>query len=258
MLAQEFPDVHFIQNPDNRGYTAPMNQALRPGTGRYLMQLNPDTLLFPGTIDILVEYMDAHPQVGIAGPKVLNADGTLQKPCRRGEPRPLAVAGYFSGLDRRFPNHKGLNEYLLGYMDEDQPAVVAGVSGALMLIRRAVIEQIGYLDERFFAYQEDADFCRRARNAGWQVMYLPQARLTHFGGLGGSQVQSERAIRAWHQSYHLYYHTHLAQDYPGWFNFLFDGVIQAKLGLALAKQALRSRRGTNASPANGAKRWKPG
>lgn len=257
MLAQEFPAVRFVQNAENLGYTAPMNQALRLGEGRYLVQLNPDTLILPGAIDSLVEYMDAHPQVGIAGPKVLNADGSLQKQCRRGEPRPLAVLGYFTGLDRRFPNRRGLNEYLLSYLDEDQPAVVAGVSGALMLIRRAVVEGIGYLDERYFAYQEDADFCRRARDAGWQVMYLPQASIIHYGGLGGSQVESQRAVRAWHTSYHLYYHTHLAQDYPGWFNRLYDGVIWAKLWVTLAAGPLR-RRLAAAAPPGEKPRWKPG
>lgn len=85
MVEQEFPGVRLMQNQSNEGFTKPINQAMRAGTGRYLCQLNPDTLILPGAIDRLVDFMDTHPEVGICGPKVLNRDLTLQKPCRRGE-----------------------------------------------------------------------------------------------------------------------------------------------------------------------------
>lgn len=240
MLRQEFPDVRLIQNERNLGYTYPMNQALRAGRGRYLMQLNPDTLLLPHAIDDLLAYMDAHPEVGVCGPRVLNRDGTLQAPCRRGEPRPLAVIGYFLGLDKRFPHSRRLGEYLLTYIDDNQVQPVAGVSGSCMLIRRALVEQIGYLDERYFAYQEDADFCRRARDAGWQVIYTPQAQIIHYGGMGGTRVQPYRSIYEWHRSYFTYYRTHLAQDYFFLFNGVYYLLMLVKLLLALAANLLRS------------------
>ena len=106
MLPEEFPAVRFIENDRNAGYTRPMNQSLQAGIGRYLLQLNPDTLIKPGALDRLVDFLEENSAVGICGPKVLNKDGTLQKSCRRGEPRPLAVISYFTGLSRLFPRSK--------------------------------------------------------------------------------------------------------------------------------------------------------
>ncbi|NMC13322.1 MAG: glycosyltransferase family 2 protein [Chloroflexi bacterium] len=220
MLQAEFPEVKVIINSQNLGFTIPMNQALKEAKGKYLLQLNPDTLIHPQALTRLIDFMENHPEIGICSPKVLNDDGTMQKPCRRGESRPLAVIGYFTGLGKVFPRNKPLNEYLMSYMDEDETHAVAGVAGSCMLLRKEVIDQIGYLDERFFAYQEDADFCFRARKAGWQVYYYPQAQITHFGGLGGSRVHPYRSIYEWHKSYFLYYRKNLASDYC----FLFNGV----------------------------------
>ncbi len=228
MLREQFPQVRFTGNEKNLGYTLPMNQAMKQAEGLFLLQLNPDTLILPAALDTLVAYLQQHPEVGICGPKVLNPDRSLQKPCRRGEPTPLAVFSYFTGLDRLFPQSQRLGGYLLNYLDEDQEASVAGVSGSCMLIRRAVVNQIGYLDEDFFAYQEDADYCRRARLAGWQVYYTPQAQIIHYGSLGGSRVQPFRSTYEWHRSYFLYYRKHLAKDYFFLFNFFYYLVMAVK------------------------------
>jgi GT2 family glycosyltransferase len=239
MLAADFPQVHFIENTRNLGYTQPMNQALKAGTGRYLLQLNPDTLVFPGAVDRLVEFLESHPGVGICGPKVLNRDYTLQKPCRRGESRPWAVISYFTGLASLFPKSKFFGEYLMSYKDPDEVHPVAGVAGSCMLIRREVVEQIGYLDERFFAYQEDADLCFRARQAGWQVYYMPEAQIIHYGSMGGSRVEPIRSIIEWHKSYYRYYRKNLAKDYFFLFNWLYYGAMLFKLGLTLLQNFIR-------------------
>ena len=240
LLQSEFPQVTLIENRKNEGYTKPMNQALRAGKGRYLLQLNPDTLVLPEALDHLVAFADQHPQVGIAGPKVLNSDHTLQKPCRRGESRPWAVFTYFSGLSRLFPRSPLFGKYLMSYLPEDQTHRVDGVSGSCMLMRRELVEQIGYLDERFFAYQEDADFCFRARQAGWQIYYVPDAQIIHYGSLGGSRVQPYRSIFEWHKSYFLHYRKNLAQDYFFLFNGLYYLAMLAKLSLTLLVNFLRS------------------
>jgi len=233
MLQADFPMVTVIENPANLGFTAPMNQALRCATGQFLLLLNPDTLIHPQSLDRLIAFMQEHPQVGICGPKVLNTDGSLQAPCRRGESRPWAVISYFLRLHRLFPGSRLFGGYLLNYMDEDVTHEVAGVAGSCMLVRRQVVDQIGYLDERFFAYQEDADYCFQARRAGWQVYYLPTAQVTHFGGEGGSRVQPYRSIYAWHHSYWLYYRKNLASDYFFLFNWAFYLAMLVKLLLAL-------------------------
>lgn len=234
MLQAEFPFVRLIQNHENRGYTIPMNQALREAQGeRFLVQLNPDTIVLPGSFDCLTAFMDAHPKVGICIPKVLNRDGTLQKQCRRSTARPWDAISYFTGLNRLFPHSRFFNNYLKGYLGEDEVHEVEAVSGSCMLIRRAVIDQIGYLDEGFFSYQEDSDFCFRAKKSGWQVFYVPTAQIIHFGGQGGSMVEQGRAIRAWHESYARYYRKHLAKDYFFLFNSLFYLLIWLKEQAAL-------------------------
>jgi GT2 family glycosyltransferase len=242
MLHGDYPQVRFIGNTSNLGYTKPMNQGLRAARGSYLMQLNPDTKILPGAFDNLVSYMDEHPRVGICGPKVLNRDGTFQKQCRRGEPRPLAMMGYFFRLTSLFPDSKLFGGYLLEYEDEDATIEVDALSGSCMLIRREVIDEIGYLDEQFFAYQEDTDFCSRARQAGWKVVYYPEAQIIHYGGQGGSRVEPYRSIIEWHRSYWLYYKKHLADDYFFLVNCLYYLLMGFKLGLALLVNFLRRER----------------
>lgn len=239
MLQQDYPAVGWIENPENYGYTRPMNQALKMGTGRYLTQLNPDTLVKPGAFDCLMDFMDNHPEVGICTPKVLNRDGTLQKQCRRSAARPWDAFTYFSGLSKHFPKSRRFAGYLMTYLDENEVNEVEAVSGSCMMIRREVIDQIGYLDEDFFAYQEDADFCFRAREAGWKIYYVPQAQIIHYGGQGGSKVSVYQSIYQWHRSYYLYYHRHLARDYFFLVNWFFYAAMAAKLVLNLAVTLVR-------------------
>lgn len=239
MIRSEYPDVCLITNPYNRGFTIPYNQALKQARGAYLLVLNPDTIVEIAAIEELIRFLHDHPQAGICGPKVLNPDGTLQKPCRRGESRPWAVISYFTGLSRLFPKSRFFSEYLLSYLDEDETHEVAGVSGSCMLIRREVIDDIGYLDERFFAYQEDADFCFRARQAGWKIFYVPSAKIIHYGGVGGSHVQPYRSIIEWHRSYWLYYRKNLAGDYFFLFNWIYYLLMGVKLVFALVQHTLR-------------------
>jgi hypothetical protein len=239
MLATEFHAVRLIQNERNEGFTLPMNQAMRASRGCYYLLLNPDTLILPEAIDRMAEFMETHMDAGICGPKVLNRDNTLQKPCRRGESRPWAAISYNLGLSSLFPKSKFFSEYLMSYMPEDQTHIVAGVSGSCMLVRREVIDQIGYLDERFFAYQEDADFCLRARRAGWQVYYFPQAQIIHYGSQGGSRVEPYRSIIEWHKSYYQYYRKNFASDYFFLFNGLYYLAMFVKLILSLGLNFFR-------------------
>lgn len=238
-LRQNYPQVRLILNQKNLGYTYPMNQALRAASGRYCAQLNPDTVIDPHAFETLIAFMDVHPEIGICTPKVLNRDGTLQKQCRRSAARPWDTIAYFSGLAKRFPQDKRFAGYLKTYLDENEINEVEAVSGSCMLIRREVFDQIGYLDEDFFAYQEDADFCFRAREAGWKIYYNPQAQITHYGGEGGSKVQVYRGVYEWHRSYYLYYRKHLAKDYFFLFNWLYYAVMLGKLGVSMTATFFR-------------------
>jgi GT2 family glycosyltransferase len=239
MLRDEFPRVRVIANDHNAGFTRASNQAIRASVGRYVVLLNNDTLVLPDALDRLVEFADAHPDAGIVSPKVLNRDGTLQKQCRRSFATPWDLFCYFSGLMNAFPHSRLFGRYLLTYLDDDTTYPVDAVSGSCMLIRRAVLDQIGLLDEIFFAYQEDADFCFRAHQAGWQVYYYPGAQIIHYGGQGGSRVEPYRSIIEWHKSYFLYYRKNLARRYFFLFNWFYYVVMLLKLGVALLANALR-------------------
>lgn len=238
MLQDEFPDIRLLQNETNEGFTKPMNWALRESKGRYLLLLNPDTIVLPNAIDHLAVFLDKHPEAGICGPKVLNPDKTMQLQCRRGESRPWAVISYFLGLSKLFPKSRFFSQYLVSYLDENGTYPVDGVSGSCMLIRSELLQQIGYLDERFFAYQEDADYCFRARQAGWLVYFVPEAEIIHYGGKGGSKIHPYRSIYEWHHSYYLYYRKNLAKDYFFLFNWLYYLAMLIKLGFAILKQFL--------------------
>ncbi len=240
MLRDEFPAVDLIVNDYNTGFTRPTNQALRVSTGRYALLLNNDTVILPGALDCLVEFADAHPKIGICGPKVLNRDGTLQKQCRRGLATPWELFCYFSGLSARFPNDRRFAGYLITYIDENETHPLDAVSGSCMLIRRAVMDQIGLLDERFFAYQEDTDYCFRAKEAGWDVYYYPQAQIVHYASQGGSRINPFRSIFEWHRSYWLYYRKNLARRYFWLFNWFYYLVMLLKLATALVVNVFRS------------------
>ena len=235
MLAANYPTVRVITNANNLGYTKPMNQALRVASGEFLIQLNPDTILNPGGLDAIYQYLQANPHVGICAPKVVNGDGSMQWQCRRSEARPWDVIAYFTHLSQLFPGSSRFAGYLMTYKSPDEIYEVQAVSGSCMIIRRGVIDAIGYLDEEFFAYQEDTDFCFRARRAGWKVIYLPLTQVIHFGAEGGTRVHPYRSAIEWHRSYFLYFRKWLAKDYFFLLNLLFYGLMALKFGFALIK-----------------------
>jgi len=235
MIQNNFQSVIYSEAPLNMGFARPMNLAINIAKGYFIALLNPDTILSENTFGKLIEFLLKNPEVGIVGPKVLNPDGTLQKPCRRSEARPWDVFMYFLGLADRFPQDKRFSGYYMGYIDENTTHEVHGVSGACMVIRRDVFDQIGFFDEDYFAYQEDADFCLRVREADWKVFYHPEAKITHFGGRGGSRVQPYRSIWEWHRSYYLYFRKHFARDYVFIFNWFYYLVMLLKLCFSLIK-----------------------
>ena len=238
MLREHYPDVRIIKNLRNDGYTKAINLALRESVGDMIVLLNPDTIPQAGAISKMIEYMKSNSKAGICGPKVLNMDGSFQKSCRRGIARPWAVFSYFLGLSRFYPDDVRFTGYHLDHLDENMIAEVGGVSGSCMVIRREVINQIGYFDERYFAYQEDSDYCLRAAEKGWSIIYNPDAVIYHIGGAGGSNSYPMRSIFEWHRSYYFYYHKHFAQDYPKLFNFFYSLLMFLKLILAEGKHLL--------------------
>ncbi len=178
-VAGRFPNVSLHANEAPRGYAANANFGLQMAAGgRYEMMLNPDVICRPGMLDVLVEYMDRHAHVGLAAPKLLNLDGTLQPSCRA-FPTPLTLALRFSRLDRFLGNSPAMRRYLMTDWDHSASAAVDWVTGAVMIFRREALQDAGYMDERYFMYWEDLDLCLRLWHGGWQVGYVPEAQATH-------------------------------------------------------------------------------
>jgi len=240
MIQTDFPEALLDTQDSSIGYTRAMNRALKKATGKFLVQLNPDTLIKPGVWDALIEFMNGHPDVGICTPKILNRDGTLQKQCRRSSAGPWDTFCYMSGLSRLFPHDHRLAGYLMTYMDENVVHPCEAVSGSCMVIRREVVASIGYLDEAYYAYQEDSDYCYRARQAGFQVYYVPLGEVIHYGGQGGSLTHARRSIYEWHRSYWIYYRKFFAGRkffLVNWLVYLGIGLrLVLKLGWSLIKE----------------------
>ena len=238
-IKEHHPEISLTRNQANLGFTRGNNQAMEMAKGDFILLLNPDTFLTEDCFGPQLDFLRENPDVGITIPKVLNADGSFQQQSRRGDARPIEVFGYFLKLGKLFPQNKALNGYLQSWLPEDEVAEVKAVSGSCMFIRREVYEKIGGLDERFFAYQEDSDYCLRARQAGWKVMYVPLSSIIHYAGEGGSKNNPYHSIFQWHRSYYLYYRKHFSREHFFLFNWFYYLVMIAKLLFAWLKRFVR-------------------
>ena len=193
MLRAEFPDVRVIANAENAGFTCANNQALAVAQGRYLFLLNPDTELRPGALQTLYDYAEQHPRAGIIGPQLFYGDGSVQSSRRR---FPTLATAFLEStkLQQSFPRNRVLMRYYMNDTRDDATQEVDWINGSAMFVRRAVYGQIGGLDEAFFMYSEELDWCYRAKQAGWQIVYLPTAQVTHYEGKSSEQVVAARDI----------------------------------------------------------------
>jgi len=205
MIAERFPWVRLLAQAENVGFTRGNNLALARARGRHLLLLNPDTVVHDDALPALVAYLDAHPQVGIAGPRVLNADGTTQS-TRRRFPTPL-TAFFESTWLQGYAPRRLLNHFYVADLPDDGVYEVDWVQGCALIARRAVYERIGGLDESYVMFSEELDWCRRAKAAGWRVAYVGTARITHYGGQSTAQVETRKHIH-FQQSKLRYFRTY--------------------------------------------------
>jgi len=192
MVRAEFPQVHLIANADNRGFTAANNQGIGVSQGRYVLLLNPDAEVVDDALATMVAFADAHPDVGVVGPQLLNPDGSVQSSRRRFPT--LATAFFESTWLQPYAPRRLLRRYYVLDRPDDEVQDVDWVDGAALMARREAIEQVGLLDEGFFMYSEELDWCRRFRDGGWRVVYLPTARIVHHRGKSSEQVVAARHI----------------------------------------------------------------
>ncbi len=188
MVEEKFPQVHLLRNDSNTGFAAGNNVALRIVQGRYILLLNTDTIVRRNTFECLVHFMEENPQAGAVGCKILNPDGTLQLDSRRGFPTPVAAFCKMSGLSRILPNHPAIARYNMTFLDAEQRSEVDVLSGSCILVRKEAMDEVGLLDEDYFMYGEDIDWCYRIHRAGWKIFYIPDTEIVHFRGESGRGV----------------------------------------------------------------------
>jgi hypothetical protein len=233
LVRRSFPAVRLIANPDNRGFARACNQGLRAGTGGHLLLLNPDAVVGEGAVDRCVAFLDAHSDVGIVGPRIENPDGTLQRACRRSLPTPTVSLFRLGGLDRLFPGHPAARAYNLEDADPARTLDVDAVSGSFLMVRREALERAGYMDERYFLYGEDIDFCVAVKRAGFRVVYYPEAVVMHHKGASSRQARLT-ANREFHRSMAIFHRKHFAAATPPLVNAAILG------GIALRRVALEA------------------
>lgn len=193
MVQEAFPGVHLLINEDNRGFAAANNQALARSAGRYVFLLNPDTEVVADALPVLVDYMEAHPDVGIVGPELRYGDGRLQS-SRRRFPTPLTGFMESTPLERWFPRNRWAARYRMLDRPDGVEMEVDWVVGAALLVRREAIAQAGLLDEGYFMYSEEMEWCRRIKGRGWRVVYQPAATVIHHEGRSSEQVMAAQHI----------------------------------------------------------------
>lgn len=193
MLREEFPSVGLVASTENLGFTRANNVGLERCRGRYIMLLNPDTEVSPDALSALVDYMDQSPDAGIAGPKIFDSDGDVQ-PSRRRFPTYATAFLESTVLQQWFPRNRVLARYYMWDRADDAVQDVDWLEGACLLVRSEAVEQVGGLDERFFMYSEELDWCQRIKEAGWRVVYVPTARIVHHGGKSSEQVAASKHV----------------------------------------------------------------
>ncbi|MCX6027723.1 MAG: glycosyltransferase family 2 protein [Chloroflexi bacterium] len=210
MVAAEFPWVRLIANAENRGFTGGNNQGLAVSAGRYVFFLNPDTVVVGDALATMVAYLDTHPEVGALGPQLRYGDGSLQSSCRR---FPTFATALFEStpLAWHWPNNPWARRYRMENLTPSTPPSLRGkgdggiggdggtgvdwLVGAALMVRREALAQVGGFDEGYFMYSEELDLCRRIKQAGWRIVYLPAAQIIHYEGKSSEQLVAARHIR---------------------------------------------------------------
>ena len=221
MVRAEFPDVHLIENPSNLGFSKANNAGLRASSSPYVLLLNSDARLCPGALRTMVSFMETRPDVGILGPRLLNADGSLQLSC--GIPPTI-----WTEVCNKLLLHIPFPFFKMGNWAHDQLREVGWVSGACLLARRTMLDRIGLLDEGMFMYYEDLDLCFRAGRAGWKVCYVPDAQVIHLGGATSRRAFGPMLIASGRSSFYFF------RKHYG------DGAVRLLRLITLPEMALRS------------------
>jgi GT2 family glycosyltransferase len=240
MVAREFPEV-LLERCANIGFSAANNLALRRSRADAVLLLNPDTEVYDGTLDTCLARLAADPAIGLVGAKLVREDGELDHAAKRSFPTPLAALAHFSGIGRGAAAGASLSQYRATHLSEDDPGEVDAVNGAFMLCRAAAVAEVGLLDEGYWLYMEDLDWCHRFWDAGWKVFYEPKARALHVKGGSSATRRAPRQEIAFHRGMGRFYRRFDAPGSSPLLNLAVYLGIGAKLAVSLTITALRAR-----------------
>jgi len=241
-VRERFPSVELIADHGNRGFAYANNLALDVACGEHVLFLNPDTVVPRDALSACLHELESQPDVGMLGCKLVQPDGSLDHAAKRGFPTPLSSLYHFIGLTRVFPRSPRLAQYTAGHVDPDQTAQVDAVNGAFMLVRRQALEQVGPMDEEYWLYMEDLDWCYRFWQAGWAVLYWPGATVVHVKGGSATKHRAWRTNHAFHRGMWLFYRKHYLRAAPLPVTVAVFAGIWIKLGVsALSSWVSRSR-----------------
>lgn len=267
MVQEAFPDVVLIANQSNTGFARANNQALRQAKGEYLFVLNPDTIVEEDTVPVLLEFMDSHPDCGAAGCRILNPDGTFAPESRRAFPTPPVAFYRMTGLSRLFPKSRRFAQYNMTWLPNDRVAEVDALSGSCMMVRKGAllyslaeyqslstgdVEHLrtsstcdlphqngaGLMDESFFMYGEDLDWCYRLQQAGWRIYYTPDTQIIHYKG-ESTKKGDLKYVRLFYGAMLRFAEKHLKGDYPRTFLWVLRTGVLLRGGLSAMLNGLR-------------------
>jgi len=241
MCGNEFPGVRLIANECNVGFVRANNTAIRVSSGDFVMLLNPDTQVRPGTVNRMIDFMRDNPSVGVVGPKIIEPNGETQGSARRFPSLRTAFLGRTSFLRKLFGSSDAAADEIPCLTHSSNDALeVDWVNGACMLVRKTAIEQAGLLDEKFFMYWEDADWCFRIKKSGWKVFWLPTAEILHLTGEASRQAQI-KTIVAFHKSIFYYFSKNINEKKSLFLNALVWSLVWARCAAKISFAVLKSR-----------------
>ena len=206
--------IKFILNNENRGFAHANNLALKEITSQYILLLNSDTVVVDDCLEDSMNYMETHKDIGALGCKVVLPDNTLDKACRRSFPDFYVSFYKMTGLSQIFPKNKRFGRYNLTYLNEDKTYEVDCIVGAFMMVRSKTIQDVGVLDESFFMYGEDIDWCYRIKAANWKIIYFSNGKIVHYKGASNSKKQNKRLTYEFYRAIYIFYNKHYKDEYP--------------------------------------------
>lgn len=235
LIREKFPNIHFIENKENVGFSRANNQAIRISKGKYTLLLNPDTVVEEDTFEKVIAFMDSHPKAGGLGVKMIDGKGTFLPESKRGLPTPWVAFYKMFGLSKLFPKSKTFGKYHLSYLSNDEIHEIDVLAGAFMLMRKSVLDKVGLLDETFFMYGEDIDLSYRIQLGGYKNYYFPDTTIIHYKG-ESTKKGSLNYVKVFYNAMVIFVKKHFPGGKAGIFALLIQLAIYFRALLSISKR----------------------